>query len=232
MSLMASFVDGKLETQTASSNSLKDTKKNASGMDSDAFLQLLVAEMQNQDPLEPTSNTDWVAQYATFTQVSEIQQIGNDMSNLNAKSLVGENVIMKVTDSTGNTDFVSGKVDYVVYEEGKAYLSINDALYSIDDLDTVASTEYMEAYDLAKDIAARLSKLPNVGLVSLEEKDAIEGIYKDAYGMNDYQKAFLDKSVFDKIDEYYNKIKALSASVADDTKDGNDKGTDAVSSDN
>lgn len=56
MALMAPVEDGKIVT-TESQNSLK--KNNAtgmqSGMDKDAFLQLLVAQMQYQDPLEPTS---------------------------------------------------------------------------------------------------------------------------------------------------------------------------------
>ena len=208
MSLMATFKDGELITETASSNSLsKADDKNKSGMDSDAFLQLLVAEMQNQDPLEPTSNTEWVSQYATFTQVAEIQNIGDSMSSMNAQSLVGNHVIMKVTNKEGNTDYVTGKVDYVTYEEGKAYLSINGSLYSIDDLDTVADEEYMSAYELAETIVNKLRKLPPVGAVTASDADAVKEIEELSSNMNDYQKSFLDKSVFDKIDEYVSAIK-------------------------
>lgn len=64
--------DGKLQTHTASGDSLKKNAKNKNAVDSDMFLTLLVAEMQNQDPLEPTSNTEWVSQYATFTQVQKM----------------------------------------------------------------------------------------------------------------------------------------------------------------
>ena len=57
MSLVAPVVDGQLKTSSASSDSLTGAK-NKSSVDSDMFLTLLVAEMQNQDPLEPTSNTE------------------------------------------------------------------------------------------------------------------------------------------------------------------------------
>lgn len=211
MSLMASFNDGKFVTNTSSSNSLNNAReKNSSGIDSEAFLTLLVAEMQNQDPLEPTSNTEWVSQYATFTQVSEIQNIGHDMAGMKAQDLVGQYVIMKVTGNDGNTDYVSGKVDYVVYEEGDAFLSIDDSLYSIDDLDTVTSAEYMDAYNLAKEIAMQLKALPDLEEVGLAHKSSIEGLYEKMNNLNDYQKSFLDQSVFDKIKEYYIKIKQLS----------------------
>ena len=42
-------------------------------VNSETFLSLLVAEMTNQDPLEPTSNTEFVSQMAQFTQLSYAQ---------------------------------------------------------------------------------------------------------------------------------------------------------------
>ena len=66
--LVAPIVDGELQTRTDSGDSLTKKSNNKNEIDSDMFLTLLVAEMQNQDPLEPTSNTEWVSQYATFTQ--------------------------------------------------------------------------------------------------------------------------------------------------------------------
>ena len=55
---------------------------------------------------------------------------------------------MKVTSSsTGETSYKRGVVDYVVVEEGKPLLVIDEAKYSLSDLDTVASKEYFNAYD-------------------------------------------------------------------------------------
>ena len=109
MAIMAAFKDGKFVTNTASTESLSQEKKeNSSGISSDTFLALLVAEMKNQDPLEPTNNTEWVSQYAQFTQVSEVQAIGEAMNSMKAKDLVGEYAILKVTGENGNTDYISG----------------------------------------------------------------------------------------------------------------------------
>ena len=61
--------DGVLQSSTASSISLSsETKTSNSSLDKDAFLQLLVAQMKYQDPLEPTDNTEYVAQLATFSE--------------------------------------------------------------------------------------------------------------------------------------------------------------------
>ena len=38
----------------------------------DAFLNLLVTQLQNQDPLNPQANEEFVAQLAQFTQVEQL----------------------------------------------------------------------------------------------------------------------------------------------------------------
>ena len=76
MSLSAQYVDGELITSTSQINK-KETKTTASGnsMDKEAFLQLLVAQMKYQDPLQPTSNTEYISQYATFSELEQMQNM-------------------------------------------------------------------------------------------------------------------------------------------------------------
>lgn len=77
----------------------------------DSFYQLLIAEMQNQDPLEPTSNTEFISQMATFTSL-QAQQDNFDMQKQNyANSLVGQIVAV----SEDGTNLKQGIVEYVTY---------------------------------------------------------------------------------------------------------------------
>ena len=104
----------------------KDTQK-SNDLGYDQFLQILCAEMQYQDPLNPTSNTDYIAQMATFTQVESMLNMQNTMTSSQANDLVGKYVIMKVTSSTtGEVNYASGNVDYVLHQNGKTFLSIGD----------------------------------------------------------------------------------------------------------
>lgn len=227
MSLMAQFVDGQFQTST-SADSIKNSKENDSGVTSEAFLQLLVAEMQNQDPLEPTSNTEWISQYATFTEVSEIQEIADAMDTVKAQGLVGEYVIMKVTkESTGETDYVSGKVDYVVYENDDVFLSINGENYSIKDLDTVADQKYMDAYSLASEVENQLSRLPDVSLITIGDKAAVESLYEKVQNMSEYEKGFVSNDSLSAVDDYYNRLMGLLESIEDKTENAeeNQSGT-------
>lgn len=68
----------------------------------DQFLQLLVAQLQNQDPMEPMSNTEFVAQLAQFSNVEQLVAVNEginllgvqqlSMSNAQAASLIGKEV--------------------------------------------------------------------------------------------------------------------------------------------
>jgi flagellar basal-body rod modification protein FlgD len=46
------------------------------------FLQLLVAQLQNQDPLNPTDSTQFVSQLAQFSSLEQMMQIRSDTDTL------------------------------------------------------------------------------------------------------------------------------------------------------
>ena len=221
MSLVAPYVDGKLQTSTTSSDSL-GRKSSNSVVDSDTFLTLLVAEMQNQDPLEPTSNTEWVSQYATFTQVQQISEMADSMDLVRANNLIGKEVVMKVTSSsTGETSYKRGVVDYVVVEEGKPLLVIDEAKYSLSDLDTVASKEYFNAYDKYTEFAKKVAALPSLKVVDKSYQNTVQNIMDLYNGMSDYEKNYLKTYAAGYIasyDAYVTKLKSLGVTFNEGTQ--------------
>lgn len=135
--------DGTLNTNATSIyNSTSSDSTYNNGLDKDAFLQLLVAEMQHQDPLEPSSNTDYVAQLATFTQVEEMQNMANSMAQNQASALIGKTVIMNTVTASGSSSYIGGIVDRIVNESGKTYIGIDGSLYDIEDLNSVLNDDY------------------------------------------------------------------------------------------
>ena len=191
MGVSAVVENGEVVT-SASKNSLN--AKSAGAVDKEDFLQLLVAQMQYQDPLEPTDNTQWVTQYAQFSQVEEMQNMSTSMSLSRASALVGQTVIMNVTDAKGNETQVQGNVDYVSYESGKAYLSINGGLYSLDDLSLVVDDTYLSGMKAATDFVNELNKLPSLTLLGLSDKDAVDAVTKQYEALTEYQLSFLENT--------------------------------------
>lgn len=206
--LIAPVEDGKI-VETESQSSLKKANKKNSMYSKDTFLQLLVAEVQNQDPLEPTSNTEWITQYATFSELEAMQNMSASFDLSRASSLVGKTVVLQTTSESGKVSTIQGKVDYVTYEGGQAYLSVNGGLYSMEDLHDVIDTDYMTAFDKVYEWSVKLNKLPSYENVTLDDADDVEKLYNEYDKMSDYEKTFVAKENSDKIKKYYDRIQEL-----------------------
>ena len=224
MALVAPVENGKI-VETASQTSVKNsTKSSNNGMDKEAFLQLLVAQMKYQDPLEPTSNTEYISQYAQFSQVEQMQNMSSSMDLQRASSLVGKEVYIKTTTSSGDTKLVQGRVDYVSYENNKAYLYINEQKYSIDDLDSVVDAEYLDAYNKAYNFTVKLNKLPNVNGIDSGDGETIDELEKEYNDMSDYEKSFLAKDTVNSLNKYIERLKEIreAEEKAEEKKDESD----------
>ena len=203
--------DGVLQTSTASSVSLSTEKSSdSSTLDKDAFLQLLVAQMKYQDPLEPTDNTEYISQLATFSELEEMQNLSSSMDLQRASGLVGQEVALKITNSaTGNTEMVSGFVDYVVYENSKAYLSIDESLYSIDDVYQIVDSDYSEAYSLGKQFVSALASFPKEESLTLDYEEALSSLRTTYDEMTSYQKSFIASDAVSLLESYEAKMEEL-----------------------
>ncbi|MBR3684501.1 MAG: flagellar hook capping protein [Lachnospiraceae bacterium] len=210
MSSIASVVDGKIIDSTASSVSLSSEKTSDGGaLDKDAFLQLLVAEMQNQDPLQPTTNTEYISQFAQFSSLEAMQNVSSSVDMSRAQEIVGKEVFLNVTDTSGNTTEIYGRVDYVVMEAGDVFVSVNDNLYAFEDVTTVLDESYWEAYNLGYEWTSALQQLPNLNKLTLASRAAIEKL-RDVYDkMSAYQKTFIASSSLDLLKSYETKISEL-----------------------
>lgn len=230
--IMQMVEDGKIVDTSASGNSGASAKKKAgSSLDKDAFLQLLVAQMKYQDPLEPTSNTEYISQLATFSSLEEMQNLNSTMTNMQGANLVGKQVILKVTsEATGMTTTISGYVDYVTRENNKTYLVVNGNPYSIDDLESVVDEAYLEAISLADSFKETMAKLPDKKYVTLDDKKAVEAVRDVVNSMSAYQQGFLDKDGLIKLKELVEQLAKLEAAAKKDEDDKTDEtdGTDGT----
>ncbi len=137
-------VDGKIPDSTATDTTKKkEETRGTTNLGHDALLQLLVCEMQHQDPLEPTTNTEWITQLATFSQLEELQALSKATENSQMFSLIGKNVIVKTEGAGGKETLKTGVVDFISMSGGVAKFSVDGSLYSMDQLYSVVDTDYL-----------------------------------------------------------------------------------------
>lgn len=111
------------------------------GLSTQDFLNLLVTELQNQDPLSPVNSATFLQQMSTLTNVSAIGQMTQTVANLatltasqSALGLMGRTV----TVTSGQTT-VSGQVVGVQAGAGGPELWIGTSLYPLSAVSAVGT---------------------------------------------------------------------------------------------
>jgi len=112
-------------------------------MGQDEFLQLLVAQLSSQDPLNPTKDTEFVAQMAQFTALEqtktmseEISAMRNEQEFLESHQFLGRAVELK-----NGSETISGVVTAVKVVDGVTKIEVNGELYELGLVNSVSLTQ-------------------------------------------------------------------------------------------
>lgn len=112
------------------------TQAASQNMDKSAFMKLLVSQLQNQDPMSPVANEDFVAQLATFSSLEQLEGLNQNvvamialnqsnalLSQLTQSSaLIGKEVTWQELESEATH---TGTVESVKIVDGLAVLRID-----------------------------------------------------------------------------------------------------------
>lgn len=114
-------------------------------VNSETFLNLMVAEMTNQDPLEPTSNTEFITQLASFSQLSYARDSSQYAMANYASSLVGK--VATASKPDGKDQITKTGVVESVSKSGNTYKIVIDGemfdiskVTKVEDAGSVGST--------------------------------------------------------------------------------------------
>lgn len=187
--------DATKANQTVSTS--KSEEKRDTGYNKDMFLQLLVAEMQYQDPLQPSDNSEYVAQLASFTQVEAMQTLQDNMETMQSNSIVGKIVALNI-----NGQEIAGKVDFVQKDDKKGMMvSIEGELYEMSKMVSVVDTDYYNAKYLANLLTDAIKKLPEAEQVTVRDGEVIGEAASIYNAMDEYDRSFVDEKLLKKYNE-------------------------------
>jgi flagellar basal-body rod modification protein FlgD len=85
-------------------------------MGKDTFLTLLVAQLRNQDPLNPMEGTEFTAQLAQFSSLEQLQNVNDNLDLIHSNQ--GEELIFKAMDFMGKEIDVNG--DQLILADGNS----------------------------------------------------------------------------------------------------------------
>ncbi len=123
-------------------NIIDSDKVGLNALDADAFMKLLIAQLQNQDPTNPTSNEDMLAQISQMRSLQSNVQLTDTLTSLGvgqqlsaASAMIGK--LIAATNDNG--DPVTGQVSSVIVQNGTAYLQVGDQGIKLSQVTEVAN---------------------------------------------------------------------------------------------
>lgn len=88
-------------------NKTSSTAKTQTEEDSDMFMRLMIAQLQNQDPSSPADTTDFMQQIATMSQVESINQLNVSVNEM-SKSMLSSQAALQASSMVGQSVFIPG----------------------------------------------------------------------------------------------------------------------------
>jgi len=107
------------------------------------YMNLLITQLRNQNPLEPMNNSEMSSQLAQIAQLEQLEHINGTFERVlaatqvsQAATLVGKDVAFY---STTDGAVLTGRVDEVAFEDGEAFLIVGSYAIGIEDVLSVGA---------------------------------------------------------------------------------------------
>lgn len=133
MGYMTPILSDSSYTKTVESHENIKVKKE---LGKDDFLNLLIAQLKNQDPLNPMKDQEFIAQLATFSSLEQVSNMNKNLeeflkqqqyqNSVAAASMIGK----EITSVDGENGIVSG----INMEDGGVYISVNGKNIAFNDI--------------------------------------------------------------------------------------------------
>jgi flagellar basal-body rod modification protein FlgD len=105
------------------------------------FLKLLVAQMENQDPMQPQSDTEMASQMAQFTSLTQTSAMSSSLADMQANSLIGSTVTLQIPNSQQTTSgVVQGVLSGGESSDGTPQIVVNGTAYDVSQVLSVTPT--------------------------------------------------------------------------------------------
>jgi len=133
-----------VSSATSSSTTGSSTATGYASLNADDFLKLFLAEMQNQDPLQPMETSEIMSQISSIreiqantqlTETLEAVTLGQNLatgSSLISRTVVGLNEQLKT---------VTGTVDSVSIEDGEVKIHVGDSVIDLNNISKILESE-------------------------------------------------------------------------------------------
>lgn len=126
---------------SGAATSAGSTKSGTPAIGQADFMKLLMAQLRNQNPLDPQNGAEFASQLAQFSSLDGINKLNQNFTSMLAlqglsqgANLIGKNVVY-TKDADGNT--ARGTVNSVSLINGQVHLAIGNATVSLNQIRSI-----------------------------------------------------------------------------------------------
>jgi flagellar basal-body rod modification protein FlgD len=110
----------------------------------DEFLKIMIAQMKNQDPMQPLDDKAFVAQMAQFTSVEQLANMSSEMKLMRqslgfASGLIGKEVAWININDKGESISSTGVVESIVVKDGSQYALVKGEQIALDRISKISN---------------------------------------------------------------------------------------------
>jgi len=106
-------ISGTQSAASTASAASSATNTTSNALDKDAFLKLLVTQLQNQDPMQPMEDKEFISQMAQFSSLEQMQQMNAGFTTMAQTSSSGFDSMTKSSSTTQSLSLIGKKIDYI-----------------------------------------------------------------------------------------------------------------------
>jgi flagellar basal-body rod modification protein FlgD len=115
----------------ATSNVTAASTKDSTTMGKDQFLKIMITQLQNQDPMQPLEDKEFIAQMAQFTSVEQLMNISSQLTTLNqslgsVSGLIGKEISWIDSSDNSTSEILKGTVNSIVIRDGVQYATVGE----------------------------------------------------------------------------------------------------------
>ncbi len=144
----------------------------------DQFLQILITQLQNQDPTAPMEDTAMIAQMAQFSSLESMNNLSNNFSLSQAYGMIGQGIIGTVRNAeTGVISSVAGTVDSAGMLNGQPYVMVGNETVYVSNITQVFDNKIISGNAEAISAGTNMvGKYVQADVVIDEKKVTVEGL--------------------------------------------------------
>lgn len=124
---------------------MSDSSSTSISIDQMDYMNLLVTQLQNQNPLDPMDNTEMASQLAQYSTLEQLESMNTSFESALASSersyaasLIGKEISFITEAGDGSQELTRGVVEEVYNDlDGEIILSVEDYAISLDNVVTV-----------------------------------------------------------------------------------------------